>query len=65
VVRQAADALRAIGVERPDRAVGGVVRAAIEEELIAAAGADPELHLDPGVDPGPDPEQDPGTGQPE
>ncbi|MFT4232292.1 MAG: DUF2520 domain-containing protein [Leucobacter sp.] len=42
VVRQAADALRAIGVERPDRAVGGVVRAAVEEELIAAAGADPD-----------------------
>ncbi|RGE20312.1 Rossmann-like and DUF2520 domain-containing protein [Leucobacter sp. wl10] len=42
VVRQAADALRAIGIERPDRAVGGVVRAAVEDELMSAAGADPD-----------------------
>jgi len=45
VVRQAADALREIGVSRPDRVVGGLVRAAIEEELRAAAG------LDDGADP--------------
>ncbi len=38
VVRQATDALRAIGVEEPDRMVGGVVRAAIEEELRVSAG---------------------------
>ena len=40
VVRQAADAMRAIGMERPDRVIEGVVRAAIEEELLLAA-ADP------------------------
>lgn len=40
VVRQAVDAMRAIGLERPDRAIEGVVRAAIEEELLLAA-ADP------------------------
>jgi len=33
VVRQAADALRGMGVERPDRVLGGLVRAAVEEEL--------------------------------
>lgn len=38
VVRQAADSLRALGVDRPDRVLGGLVRAAIEEELRAAAG---------------------------
>ena len=37
VVRQSADALHALGVERPDRVISGVVRAAIDEELIAAA----------------------------
>lgn len=40
VVRQAAGALREIGVEGPDRLIGGIVRAAIEEEL-RVAGADP------------------------
>lgn len=39
VVRQAADSLRELGLERPDRVLGGLVRAAIEEELQAAAGA--------------------------
>ncbi|MGK0714881.1 DUF2520 domain-containing protein [Leucobacter sp. W1153] len=38
VVRQATDALRHIGIERPDHVVGGLVRAAVEEELRAAAG---------------------------
>ena len=38
VVRQATDALRQIGVDRPDHVVGGLVRAAVEEELRAAAG---------------------------
>lgn len=40
VVRQTTDALREIGVERPDRLAGGVVRAAVEEELREAAGRD-------------------------
>lgn len=39
VVRQTTDALRSIGIERPDRAVGGVIRAAVEEELLRAAAA--------------------------
>lgn len=38
VVRQAADALRELGIARPDHVVGGLVRAAVEEELSAAAG---------------------------
>ncbi|GAA1629683.1 DUF2520 domain-containing protein [Leucobacter chromiireducens] len=38
VVRQATEALRELGLERPDRVAGGVVRAAVEEELLAAAG---------------------------
>lgn len=38
VVRQAVDVLRGIGVERPDRVVGGVVRATIEDELRDALG---------------------------
>jgi predicted short-subunit dehydrogenase-like oxidoreductase (DUF2520 family) len=46
VVAQAAGALRELGVARPDRVIGGLVRAAVEEELAAAAGladaADPE-----------------------
>ncbi|MBO1901667.1 DUF2520 domain-containing protein [Leucobacter weissii] len=36
VVRQATDALREVGVERPDRVIGGLVRAAVEEALRAA-----------------------------
>ena len=36
IVRQGIDALRDLGVERPDRIVAGVVRAAVEEALIAA-----------------------------
>ncbi|UOQ60083.1 DUF2520 domain-containing protein [Leucobacter rhizosphaerae] len=46
VVRQAADAMRGIGLERPDRVIEGVVRAAIEEELLLAA-ADPGPTPDP------------------
>lgn len=44
VVRQAVDSLRELGIGRPDRVLGGLVRAAIEEELRAAAGesADPD-----------------------
>jgi predicted short-subunit dehydrogenase-like oxidoreductase (DUF2520 family) len=38
VVRQGTEALRAIGIDRPDRVLGGLVRAAVEEELRAAAG---------------------------
>lgn len=38
VVRQAVHALRDLGIERPDHLLGGLVRAAIEEELTAAAG---------------------------
>lgn len=38
VVRQGAEALRELGMDRPDRVIGGLVRAAIEEELRAAAG---------------------------
>lgn len=49
VVRQAADALRGLGIERPDRVVGGLVRASIEEELVVAAGSEPP---DPTVDDG-------------
>lgn len=41
VVRQAAEAMRGFGVDRPDRVVGGIVRAAIEEELISAETAGP------------------------
>lgn len=33
VVRQAAEGLREIGVERPNHVLGGLVRAAVEEEL--------------------------------
>lgn len=33
VVRQAAEALEALGIERPDHLLGGLVRAALEEEL--------------------------------
>lgn len=46
VVRQATDALQTLGVVRPDRVIGGLVRAAVEEELRAAAGraeGDPEV----------------------
>ncbi|MEJ6489100.1 DUF2520 domain-containing protein [Leucobacter sp. USCH14] len=42
IVRQGVDALRALGVERADRVVGGIVRAAVEEELIAGE-PDPEV----------------------
>lgn len=38
VVRQGAEALRDIGIDRPDRVLGGIVRSALEEELRAAAG---------------------------
>lgn len=42
VVRQTTDTLRSIGIERPDRAIGGVIRASVEESLLQAA-ADPGL----------------------
>ena len=38
VVRQGAEALSGIGIARPDQVLGGLVRAAVEEELRAAAG---------------------------
>ncbi len=38
VVRQGAEALRELGIDRPDRVLGSLVRAALEEELRAAAG---------------------------
>lgn len=37
VVRQAVDALREIGITRPEHIVGGLVRAAVEEELTGLA----------------------------
>ena len=43
VVRQGAEALREIGIDRPDRVLGGLVRAALEEELRAAAGLAQDL----------------------
>lgn len=46
VVRQAANSLRELGMERPDRVLEALVRAAIEEELLAAAGGpdvEPEI----------------------
>jgi predicted short-subunit dehydrogenase-like oxidoreductase (DUF2520 family) len=43
VVRQGADALREIGVDRPDRVLGGLVRSALEEELRTAAGLAQDL----------------------
>lgn len=49
VVRQSAEALREIGVPRPDHIIGGLVRAAIEEELSAVAGI-----ADDGTDPTPE-----------
>lgn len=38
VVRQGVEGLQALGLDRPDRIIGGLVRAAVEEELRAAAG---------------------------
>lgn len=38
ILRQGAESLREIGIDRPDRVLGGLVRAALEEELRAAAG---------------------------
>lgn len=43
VVRQAVESLRELGIDRPDRVLGGLVRAAIEEELRAAAGEAADL----------------------
>lgn len=43
VVRQGAEALREIGIDRPDRVLGGLVRAALEEELRSAAGLAQDL----------------------
>lgn len=42
VVRQAVGALRDIGVERADRIVGGIVRAAVEEQLVSSEGSGPD-----------------------
>lgn len=42
VVRQATDALRALGIDRPSRVIGGLVRAAVDEALLAAARQDPD-----------------------
>lgn len=61
VVRQAVEALHALGVDRPGRIVGGVVRAAIEEELISAGGGGSEAFGDPETFGGPDPSHDPGV----
>ncbi|UOR00740.1 DUF2520 domain-containing protein [Leucobacter allii] len=47
VVRQAAGALRELGLAQPDRVIGGVVRAAVEEALLAA-------HAGPGAEPDPE-----------
>lgn len=55
VVRQAVDALRDLQLERPDRVVAGVVRAAIDEELLAAQAMEsevPELPSDDASDAG-------------
>ncbi len=55
VVRQTVEGLRALGLERPDRLASGVIRAAVEEELLAAAGRDgsereyPETEAGPGL----------------
>lgn len=51
VVRQSADALREIGITRPDHILGGLVRAAIEEELRAAAGLADDSASESGGDP--------------
>ncbi len=45
IVRQGAEALREIGIERPDRVLGGIVRSALEEELRAAAGLAQDLDI--------------------
>jgi predicted short-subunit dehydrogenase-like oxidoreductase (DUF2520 family) len=42
IVEQAVDRLRAIGVERPGRVLGPVVRSAVENALATAAGGDAE-----------------------
>lgn len=43
VVKQGVDSLREIGIDRPDRLLGGIVRTALEEELRAAAGQAPDF----------------------
>lgn len=42
VVRQAVGSLRELGIARADRIVGGIVRAAIDEELVSSEGAEPD-----------------------
>jgi predicted short-subunit dehydrogenase-like oxidoreductase (DUF2520 family) len=42
IVEQAVDRLRAIGVERPGRVLGPVVRSALENALASASGGDAE-----------------------
>lgn len=45
VVRNATEALADLGLSRPDRVIGGLVRAAVEEELAAAAGRSDDAGL--------------------
>jgi predicted short-subunit dehydrogenase-like oxidoreductase (DUF2520 family) len=40
VVRQATEALRELGLDRPNRVIGGLVRAAVDEALLAAGRQD-------------------------
>ena len=47
VVRQGVEALSEMGIARPDRLIGGIVRASVDEELIASGAADPRDGLDP------------------
>lgn len=42
VVRQATEALRALGLDRPSRVVSGLVRASVDEALLIAARQDPD-----------------------
>ena len=62
VVRQAVDSLRALGLDQPDRVISGLVRAAVDEELVRAAGENPELPggLDSTDDPDSFPPPSPG-----
>ena len=55
VVRQAVEALVDLGIERSDRVIAGLVRAAIDEELLAAQGREsglPESGDEPPPGPG-------------
>lgn len=63
VVRNAATALRELGIERSAALVGGVVRAAVDEELRLARDAEPEGAIpdDGDAGPGAAPEGPPGS----